>query len=121
MNILLIGSVLILGVTCIACPEATAQETKFGPDNPFYAPSTLPFHAPPFDKIKDDDFQPATEAGMAEQQKQMEAIADNPATPSFDNTIVAMEKTGRLLERASEAFFAVASANTNPTLQKVRQ
>jgi peptidyl-dipeptidase Dcp len=121
MNILLIGSVLILGVTCIAPTDSTAQAPKFGPDNPFYAPSTLPFHAPPFDKIKDGDYQPAIEAGMAEQQKQMEAIANNPAPPTFDNTIVAMEKTGRLLERATETFFAVASANTNPTLQNVRQ
>ncbi len=64
----------------------------FGPDNPFYAPSTLPFHAPPFDKIKDGDYQPAIEAGMAEQRREIRAIADNPAPPTFENTFVAMEK-----------------------------
>jgi peptidyl-dipeptidase Dcp len=121
MNILLIGSVLALGVTVVTSPRATAQTAEFGPSNPFYAPSTLPFHAPPFDKIKDEDYQPAIEAGMAEQRKEMDAIANNPAAPTFDNTIVAMEKTGQLLQRVGEAFFAVVSANTNPTLQKVRQ
>ena len=121
---LLMGSILLIGVTCIASPDSTPQSAptaKFGPDNPFYAPSTLPFHAPPFDKIKDEDYQPAIEAGMAEQRKEMQAIADNPAAPTFDNTIVAMEKTGQLLQRVTEAFFAVVSANTNPALQKVRQ
>ena len=74
---------------------ALAATADFGPSNPFYAPSTLPFQAPPFDKIKDEDYQPAIEAGMAQQQAEIQAIADNPAAPTFDNTIVAMEKSGR--------------------------
>src|SRR5580698_9694083 len=99
---------------------ALAAASDFGPANPFYAPSTLPFQAPPFDKIKDEDFQPALEAGMQQQQAEIQAIADNPAAPTFDNTIVAMEKTGRLLDRAASAFFGVTGANTNPTLQQVK-
>ena len=121
MNILLIGTALMVGITTIASTELTAPAAQFGPDNPFYAPSKLPFSAPPFDKIKDEDYQPAIEAGMAEQRKEMQAISDNPQPPTFDNTIVAMEKTGQLLERVTKAFFAVVSANTNPTLQAVRQ
>jgi peptidyl-dipeptidase Dcp len=78
---------------------ATAADGKFGPSNPFYAPSTLPFHAPPFDKIKDEDYQPAIEAGMAEELAEIQAIADNPAAPTYENTLVAMEKTGQLLQR----------------------
>src|SRR5580658_9754327 len=100
-------------------PAMTAP-VEFGPANPFYAPSTLPFQAPPFDKIKDDDYQPAIEAGMAQQQAEIQAIADNPAAPTFDNTIVAMEKSGRLFDRAMAAFDGVTEANTNPTLQKVK-
>jgi peptidyl-dipeptidase Dcp len=102
---------------------ATAQTpaAPFGPANPFYAASTLPFYAPPFDKIKDTDYQPAIEAGMAEQLKEMRAIADNPAPPTFDNTLVAMEKTGALFERVMAAFEAVTGANTNPALQKVEE
>src|SRR5271170_34766 len=100
---------------------ATAADEKFGPSNPFYAPSTLPFHAPPFDKIKDEDYQPAIEAGMAQELAEIQAIADNPAAPTFENTIVAMEKTGQLLQRALAAFGGVTGANTNPTLQKVQE
>jgi peptidyl-dipeptidase Dcp len=99
---------------------ATADDGKFGPSNPFYAPSTLPFHAPPFDKIKDEDYQPAIEAGMAQELSEIQAIADNPAAPTYENTLVAMEKTGQLLQRALLAFGAVTSANTNPVLQKVQ-
>lgn len=98
---------------------ALAAADHFGPSNPFYAPSTLPFQAPPFDKIKDEDYQPAIEAGMAQQKAEIQAIADDPAAPTFDNTIVAMEKSGRLLERAKAAFDGVTGANTNPTLQNV--
>jgi peptidyl-dipeptidase Dcp len=100
--------------------HAVAADAKFGPSNPFYAPSTLPFHVPPYDKIKDEDYQPAIEAGMAEELSEMQAIADNPAVPTFDNTLVAMEKTGQLLQRTMAAFRGVTGANTNPVLQKVR-
>jgi len=93
---------------------------EFGPNNPFYAPSTLPFQAPPFNKIKDGDYQPAIEAGMAEQQKEIQAIANNPAEPTFENTLVEMEKSGQLFNRAMAAFNAVTGANLNPELQKVQ-
>jgi peptidyl-dipeptidase Dcp len=99
---------------------ATGSDVKFGPSNPFYSPSTLPFQAPAFDKIKDEDYQPAIEAGMAEELTEIQAIADNPAAPTFENTLVAMEKTGRLFQRAMAAFGAVSGADTNPLLQKVR-
>ncbi|HSY36779.1 MAG TPA: peptidyl-dipeptidase Dcp [Acidobacteriaceae bacterium] len=92
----------------------------FGPSNPFYAASKLPFQAPPFNKIKDADYQPAIEAGIAQQMQEMDAIANNPAAPTFDNTIVAMEKTGQLLNRVTLVFFGVTQANTNDTLQKVQ-
>ena len=101
--------------------SAQTADTGFGPANPFYAPSTLPFHAPPFDKIRDSDYQPAIEAGMAEELKEMREIADNPAAPTFENTIVAMEKTGTLFVRAYAAFNGVTGANTNPTLEKVQR
>src|SRR6185312_13121211 len=121
MNIFPVGIALILTMTTFTSVAPSAPAAAFGPDNPFYAPSKLPFQAPPFDKIKDEDYQPAIEAGMAEQQKEMQAVAENPAAPTFDNTIVAMEKSGQLLKRATETFFAVVSANSNPTLLNVRQ
>ncbi|HEX8816462.1 MAG TPA: peptidyl-dipeptidase Dcp [Terriglobales bacterium] len=99
--------------------DSTKPASAFGPSNPFYAPSTLPFKAPPFDKITDDDYQPAIEAGMAQQREEVLAIANNPAAPTFDNTIVALEKSGQLLDRANSAFNAVTGANTNPKLQDI--
>lgn len=101
-------------------PPAVATPAAFGPANPFYAPSTLPFEAPPFDRIKDGDYQPAIEAGMAQQMIEIRAITANPARPSFENTLVALERTGQLLERASEVFSAVSEANTNPVLKAVK-
>ena len=101
-------------------PSHTTPDTRFGPQNPFYLPSTLPFHAPPFDKIKDEDYQPAIEAGMSQKLAEIQSIADDPAPPTFENTLVAMEKAGELLDRASNAFFGVVGANTNPLLEKVQ-
>jgi peptidyl-dipeptidase Dcp len=116
----------ILGVTATvltagAMAAGAQTPAAFGPSNPFYAPSTLPYQAPPFDKIKDTDYQPAIEVGMAQQRVEMDAIADNPAPATFENTIVAMEKTGALLNRASLVFYGVVQANTNDTLQKVQE
>jgi len=99
---------------------AAGQAAPYGPANPFYAPSTLPFQAPPFDKIKDSDYQPAIDAGMAEQLKEAEAIANNAAPPSFENTVVALEKSGRLLDRVMEVFNCVTGANTDDALQNVQ-
>jgi peptidyl-dipeptidase Dcp len=119
-------SILITGISvALAASAATAQtqaaSASFGPSNPFYAPSTLPFQAPPFDKIKDSDYQPAIDAGMAQQIAEVEAIANNPAPPTFENTIVAMERTGQLLNRVSLAFNCVTGANTDDELQKVQE
>src|SRR5208283_843597 len=100
---------------------AAGQAAAFGPENPFYAESTLPYHAPPFDRIKDTDYQPALEAGMAAQIKEVEAIANNPAAPTFANTLVALEKSGQMYTRVAEVFDGVAQANTNPTLDKVNE
>jgi peptidyl-dipeptidase Dcp len=93
---------------------------SFGPSNPFYAASTLPFQAPPFDKIKDSDYQPAIDAGMAQQSREIQAIADNPVPPTFENTLVAMEKSGALFSRVMLVFNGITGANLNPDLQKVQ-
>src|ERR1700678_3104503 len=114
---------IILAVTALvgfSTLPAQASDTQVGPNNPFYAPSALPYNAPPFDKIKDSDYQPAIEAGMAEQLKEVDAIANNPAPPTFENTFVPLEKSGRLLQRVAETSFGVVGANSNPELLKIR-
>jgi peptidyl-dipeptidase Dcp len=118
--LLLMTTVINAGIIAVSANPALAAAADFGPSNPFFAPSTLPFQAPPFDKIKDADYQPAIEAGMAEQQSQIQAIANNPEAPTFENTIVAMEKSGRLFDRAMAAFNGVTGANTNDFLQNVK-
>src|SRR5450432_4516856 len=88
-------------------------------DNPFAQPSTLPFELPPFDRIHDDDFLPAYEAGMAEDLREVAAIAHNPQPPTFDNTIVALERSGVLLQRVDNAFGRLNACNTNAQMQKI--
>jgi len=87
--------------------------------NPLLTESTLPFHYPPFDLIKSEHFAPAFEIGMDEQLKEVEAIARNPEAPTFDNTIVALERAGRTLDRAQTIFFNLTGANTNPDFEKI--
>lgn len=100
-------------------PAPAQTASRFGPSNPFYAPSALPFHAPPFNRIHDSDYQPALEAGMAQHLRELNAIANNPAPPSFENTFVALEKSGRLLSRVNQVFSAIVSANSDPALERV--
>jgi len=119
--LLFMSTLIAAGTIALGSINPTlAAAADFGPSNPFFAPSALPFQAPPFDKIKDEDFQPAIEAGMAQQQAEIQSIANNLDAPTFDNTIVALEKSGQLLARATAAFDGVTGANTNDTLQKVR-
>jgi peptidyl-dipeptidase Dcp len=100
-----------------AARTSTAASTALPASSPFARPSTLPFQTPDFSKIKDSDYLPAILAGMAEQKREVSAIANQAATPTFGNTVVAMERSGQLLERANNAFNAVNGANTNDVLQ----
>jgi peptidyl-dipeptidase Dcp len=89
--------------------------------NPLLTASTLPFQAPPFDKIVDADYQAAIEEGMKQQIAEVEGIANSAEAPTFENTYVALEKTGQLLNRAGAVFNAVSGANTNPALQQAQE
>jgi peptidyl-dipeptidase Dcp len=117
-----ISTLITAGAVALTPGAAGAQAAQpaFGPSNPFYAPSTLPFQAPPFNKIKDADYQPAIDAGIAQNLAEITTIADNPAEPTFENTIVALEKSGRLITRVMQVFNGVTGADMNPVLQKVQ-
>lgn len=113
---------LLLTSLFCAATAAAAVEPAASPkmtDNPLLHASSLPLHYPPFDKITDADYTPAFEQGMTGQLKEIAAIADNSAAPTFDNTVVAMEKSGQLLTRVSNIFFNLAACNTDPEMQKV--
>jgi peptidyl-dipeptidase Dcp len=88
--------------------------------NPFFEESSLPFHAPPFDKIKDADYTPAIETGMKDQLAEMDKIANNSDAPTFANTLEAMERSGELLTRVTKVFFNLSQSNTSDTLQKIK-
>jgi peptidyl-dipeptidase Dcp len=116
--------VLTLGLAVVSCgragPGGGFAAAGFRPDNPFADPSPLFDQAPPFDKIHDGDFQPAMEEGMRRQLLQIDAIAGDTAAPTFDNTVVAMERSGRLLDRVARVFFALTAANMDDTLQRIQ-
>ena len=88
-------------------------------DNPFLQPSALPYQLPPFDRIRDSDYRPAFEAGMREQRREVDAIAHNPRPPDFENTIVALERSGQVLDRVSTVFSNLNASNTDPEMQKI--
>jgi len=113
-----------LGLLTIAMHSShqhAAGATDSLASNPLLTKSTLPYQAPPFDKIKDSDFQPALEQGMKEQIAEIEAIANNPKAPTFQNTLVAMEKSGVTLTRVNMVFNALSGANTDSVLQSVQE
>jgi peptidyl-dipeptidase Dcp len=95
--------------------------TSTSNENPFLRPSDLPYQLPPFDRITDDHFLPAFEQGMAEQRAEVSAVAGDPAAPTFDNTLVALERSGLLLRRVQATFDNIASSDTNPTIQQIEQ
>jgi peptidyl-dipeptidase Dcp len=90
-------------------------------DNPLVLPSDRPYQLPPFDLITEEHYLPAYERGMAEQREQVEAIATDPAPPTIDNTLVALENAGRTLERVRAVFDNLTAADTSPTLQRLDQ
>ncbi|HEX4440245.1 MAG TPA: M3 family metallopeptidase [Thermoanaerobaculia bacterium] len=106
--------------TRAASPKTTPASPPASGPNPLLTRSTLPFQAPPFDRIHDADYGPAIEQGMKEQLAEIAAIADAPAAPTFANTIEAMERSGELLTRAYKVFSNVEQSNTNDALQKTK-
>jgi peptidyl-dipeptidase Dcp len=106
-------STLCAGIL-LACAAVAADS------NPFFQKSTLQDQAPPFDKIKDADYAPAIEEGMKRQIAEIDAIANDPAPPTFANTLEAMERSGELLTRVSKVFFNLAQSNTDDAMQKIR-
>ena len=87
--------------------------------NPFSKPSALPYGAPEYDKIKTEHFRPALEAGIAQHLSEIEAIANQSEAPTFDNTIVALERTGDLIARALPVFDNLSNAYTSDEIQAI--
>jgi peptidyl-dipeptidase Dcp len=124
---LALSALVSVAIVTGGCAPIAAIRSRISPapavsgDNPFFVESTLPYHAPRFDLIRNEHYQPALEEGMREHLAEIDAIAKQMEAPTFDNTILAMEKSGALLTRTSKTFSTVIGANTNDTLQKVQE
>ena len=112
----------------IACTSMKNTETKQDQivdatlaNNPFMKKSSLQYQAPEFDKIKDEHFKPAFDFGLKQNISEIEKIANNTETPTFENTVLALEKSGEVLKRAQIVFYNLTGSNTNPTLQKIEE
>lgn len=115
------ASLALVNVAAIAASATApvAPATALVATNPFAKLSTLPFHYPAFDKIKDEHFLPAYAAGMSDHLREVDTIANNRKAPTFDNTVVALERSGQLLTRVATTFSALQGANTNDTLDAI--
>ena len=117
---------LLLCLVLFSCNNNKQQNSNLTSDtlatsNPLLSPSQLPYGVPDFSKIKDADFKPALEEGIKEAMAEVSKIADNPEAPTFDNTLVALEKSGQTLDRANNAFDLLTGANTDSVLQQVQE
>ena len=111
-------AVLAVLTTSTLAAAAGAKDPAMA-DNPFAQPSTLPFGMPPFAHIHDSDYLPAFAAGLREQLQEIAAIAHNPQPPTFENTIVALERSGQLRARVEVTFANLNNCNTDPQMQKI--
>ena len=109
-KIIIITSMLVMILGC------TTKENKM---NPFFEEYQTPFQIPPFEKIEFSHYAPAFEAGMQEQLKDIEKITLNEETPSFENTIVELERTGKILDKVSNVFFNLLGSNTNDDMDQL--
>ncbi|WP_333663152.1 M3 family metallopeptidase [Chishuiella changwenlii] len=119
-NKLFYGMLLGSSILATSCSQKTSNP-MWNNQNPFFSESKLPYHTADFSKIKSEDFKPALLQGMVEQLAEIEKIANNSAKPTFENTLVEMEKSGQLLARVSHVFGLLTGADTNETLQAVEE
>lgn len=125
MKKITIVSVLMFGLFSCKNASNTAVTTNYTAedmkDNPLVQVSTLPYFAPDFTKIKDEHFQPALEYALQVESEAIEKIANNPEEPTFENTLVEMEKAGELMGRVGNVFYSLTGANTNDDLKKLQE
>ena len=115
MKRILSATIILISLIFISCAENDSMT-----ENPFFEKSELPLEAPQFDAINDDHYLPALLEGIGIEKDEIGTIADNTEPPTFDNTIVAMEKTGALLNRVQSVFFNMTSAHTNQKIQEIQ-
>jgi len=116
----LLWLILALASSFLSAPPVSEQAPPPAPppaDNPFFKPYSIPFNVPPFHLIKNEHFLPAIEEGIKREDAEIEAIVHNPAPPTFENTIAALDHAGIFLDEVTSVFFSLQSAHTNKELQ----
>ena len=108
-----------LAVILAACTQSPKNGAADGA-NPFFSEYATPFGVPPFDQIQIADYKPALLKGLEEQRAEVEAIINNTEAPTFENTIVALDQSGRLLSKVSHAFSGRSSVNRNWSRNSLR-
>ncbi len=106
---------------CAVMLTFAACKTDEQRTNPLLVKWNTPFEVPPFDQIDTSDYFPAMMEGIGQHEKEIKAIAENEASPTFDNTILAFDTSGKLLTRITNVFFNLLEANTNDQMQKIAE
>jgi len=112
-HVILIIMMLLMNLSAISQDEKSR--------NPFFTEFNTPFNVPPFDKIDTSHYIPAFEKGIAEHQAEIDAIVNNTAPATFENTVLPFDKSGKLLSKVSRVFYSLNSANTNPAMQSINR
>ena len=114
-------SVAAVALTSIAALTMTSCSNKTEHVNPFIAGYDTPYEIPPFESIQYTDYLPAFEAGIKEAQADIDAIVANPETPTFENTIIALDRSGKILERVSLVFGALSESNSSDEMNDIAE
>ncbi|RIH67270.1 M3 family peptidase [Mariniphaga sediminis] len=117
MKKILIG-IIVLGMAVLSC-QNQKKESETNMENPFFKEWTTPYGVPPFDEIKEEHFLPAVEEGIRKHETEVNAIVEDKSEPTFDNTILALDKAGQLLDMVTSTFYPLNSANTNDKMQEL--
>ena len=117
----IINMIALSVITLASCTSKPEQKTEAEKPNPFLSEYATPFQVPPFDQIKNEHYMPAFEAGIKEQQAEIEAIANSSETPTFANTILPFDKSGQTLDRVSNVFFNLNECLTNDEMNAIAE
>ena len=117
----LINMIALSVITLASCTSKPEQKTEAESLNPFLTEYATPFQVPPFDQIKNEHYLPAFEAGIKEQQAEVETIINNESTPTFENTILPFDKSGDILDRVSNVFFNLNECLNNDEMVAIAE
>jgi Zn-dependent oligopeptidases len=121
MNKKILHVITLSLITLASCTSTSEKQENVANGNPLLTEFTTTFQVPPFDQIKNEHYLPAFEEGMKQQKAEIDAIVNNAETPTFENTILAFDKSGEILDRISNVFFNLIECNSDSTMQTIAE